>query len=259
MPSNKKIRMMKHYVDEAEKWGASSASTMEDEITRQRETDMILEFMRRDSGRKVLDLGCGNGYTLVVLSQMLPNKQYVGIDTSKELIDIAKKRKIDCHFMVGDACELKDIADKYFDLVYTQRCLINILSWEDKLKALNEIHRVLKPNGFYLMIECFTDGLENQNKARVECGLPELKPAYHNEYFDKRELFNSVEKKFYILEPWWSCSNFLSSHYFVTRVLHPLVTKGEQIKNTEFVKFFSYLPPMGNYSQIQAYVFRREC
>lgn len=254
----------KHYKEEAEKWCDSSYSTMDDEIIRSKETELILEFLDVFKGQrlKVGDIGCGNGHSISLIARQFPCSSYWGIDNSAELIAIAKNRKLaNCEFVEGNACCL-NFDNEFFDAIYTQRCLINILDWEEQKNALVEIHRTLKPEGHYLMIECFTDGLMNNNKARSECGLTELKEAYHNKYFDKELLAEAVRGKFSIMEPSQldgrlSPYNFLSSHYFIARVLHALVTKGEQIKNTEFVKFFSFLPPVGNYSPIQAYVLRK--
>lgn len=254
----------KHYKEEAEKWGDSSYSTMDDEIIRNKETELILNFFDVFKGQslKVADIGCGNGYTIDLLSKESSHHKYWGIDNSAELLAIAKKRKLaNCEFIEGNICCL-DFDDEFFDIIYTQRCLINVLDWEEQKKALAEIHRTLKPEGHYLMIECFTDGQMNNNKARKECGLVELKEAYHNKYFDKELFVEANRGRFTIMEPSQldsrlPPSNFLSSHYFIARVLHALVTKGEQIKNTEFVKFFSFLPPIGNYSPIQAYVLRK--
>lgn len=264
--------MQEHYKEEALKWGSSSSSTMEDEITRNKEVELICNFIGLFSSElsklsnkkpiKVADIGCGNGYTLSILSNKYANNVYYGIDTSNELLDIAIRRELDnCKFMNNDICSLA-FNDNQLDIIYTERCLINLDNWGVQQEALNEIHRVLKPNEYYLMVEAFTDGLANCNKARVECGLPELKEAPFNIYLDKTLLFPYITNKFTIWSPYQfsnslPTSNFLSSHYFISRVLHALITKGEQIKNTEFVKFFSYLPPIGNYSQIQAFVLRK--
>jgi len=255
----------KHYKEEAEKWGDSSYSTMDDEIIRSRETELILKFLGIFKGQslKIADIGCGNGYTLGFLATQFPSNNYWGIDNSAELLAIAEDRKLaNCEFVEGNACRL-NFNNEFFDVTYTQRCLINILDWEEQETALAEIHRILKPKGYYLMIECFTDGLMNNNKARSECGLTELREAYHNKYFDKQLFNEAVGRRFTIIEPNQLDGslppyNFLSSHYFIGRVLHALVTKGGQMKNTEFVRFFSFLPPIGNYSPIQAYVLRKQ-
>ena len=62
------------------------------------------------------------------------------------------------------------------------------------------IARVLKSGGDYLMIECFTDGLANNNKARADCGLPPIPEAHHNKYFDKDSLFNAIRNIFHVVD-----------------------------------------------------------
>ena len=155
--------------------------------------------------------------------------------------------------------------DESFDLVYTERCLINILNWEGQKVAIQEIWRLLRPMGYCLLIECFTDGMACLNQARKECGLPVLSEAHHNRYLDKEAFFEFVGRMFTVLRPGEGTidarciprPNFLSSHYFVSRVLHPLITKGRQVRNTAFVKFFSWMPPHGEFAPLQAYLLRK--
>jgi len=217
---------------------------------------------RRSAGPlRVLELGCGNGYAL---SRMLPlshaDDRFWGLDFSPELLEIARGRKLErCTLSQGDARALS-YESGFFDFVYTERCLINILDWPGQRQALREIARVLKPGGTYLMIECFTDGLDNNNKARADCGLPAIQEAHHNKYFEKQAFQEAVAAEFELLDPateFTMPANFLSSHYFVSRVLYPSLTRGEVVRNSEVAKFFSFLPPMGNYSPIQAQLLRR--
>jgi len=51
--------------------------------------------------------------------------------------------------------------------------------------------------------------------------------------------------------------NALSTHYFISRVLYPAVTQAEIRYNTEFVRFFDFLPPRGAYSPIEVHFLRR--
>lgn len=246
---------------------------MEDDIVRERELEFIVQFLAatarafRKKSRRVLDLGCGNGHTLEVARRAHPANRYCGLDFSRELLAVARARKLPgCELRLGDARALP-YKDGCFDLVYSERCLINILDWEGQQKALGEIHRVLRPGGYYLMIECFTDGLENNNRARREVGLPDIPEAYHNRYIEKGPCLSAVKSTFALVEPesldryargYRFRSNFLSSHYFVSRVLYPAVLKGELVRNSEFIKFFSFLPPVGEYSAIQAYVLKKK-
>lgn len=269
MPGPSEESIKQYYREEATKHGASRLSTMEDEVVREKELELLRGFLtvlgKDGTGLRVLDLGCGNGYALEVLSGT-HSHSYWGLDICRELLTIAQARNLpNCVFSEGSALAMPFGPD-FFDLVYTERCLINILDWEEQQSALGEIARVLRPGGYYLMIECFTDGLANNNQARQECGLEELKEAPHNKYFQKELFFQAARGLFSIIEParldpdgggLLFSPNFLSSHYFIARVLHPLVTKGAWVRNTEFVKFFTFLPPVGNYSPLQAFILQK--
>ena len=268
--SNDEI-IQSHYKIQAEKHRDSPTSTMEDLIIRKKEMESIFSFFYlRDVSKirnKVLEIGCGNGYMLEQLAGNFSGTEFHGLDFSHELLEIATKRKLkNGSFSQGDVRKLS-FENESFDIVYTERCLINLLSWEDQQKALKQIYRVLKKGGFYFMIESFTDGYDNLNKARQELGLGIIPVAHHNLYFDKKEFQKFIEPSFLITDPAAMgdgdhsklVSNFLSSHYFTARVLHPLLTKGNaDLKNTEFVKFFSFLPPSGEYAAIQAFILQKK-
>lgn len=261
-----------HYQQQAEKDGASALSTIGENVVREKEVELIKNFLgmvRRKTAittLRILDVGCGNGYTLEVLRKFDPSFRLYGLEFTEELLAIARSRNLKGVVLEPGDIRSTHYNDAYFDVIYTERCLINILNMEEQKKAIREIARILKPCGYYLMIEGFTDGLENNNKARREMGLEDINPAYHNLYFDKEKIFSEIRDLFQVIDPkeidadleaYLVQSNFLSSHYFVARILQPLMTKGEWIRNTEFVKFFSFLPPVGNYAPIQAYILKK--
>ena len=88
-----------HYRKVAESEGLSANSTMADNITRTTETNAIKRFVeaclkrRREKGlstpAKIMDVGCGNGYTLETLSQSFPENQFIGIEKTDELRALA--------------------------------------------------------------------------------------------------------------------------------------------------------------------------
>lgn len=260
------------YREDARKHGLSPFTAVHDDVLREKETVLIGRFFeilaaaRGDGGFRALDLGCGNGHMLSLLADSHPDFAFWGADLSQEMIALARSRRLEnCVLEVAD-CGLLPYDDGFFDAVYTERCLINILDRDEKQRALAEIHRVLAPGGHYLMIEGFSDGLENNNRARRECGLSNLSAPRHNAYFDKDEFRQWAVGHFDVVAPETFDEvgggaglevNFLSSHYFMSRVFHALVTKGEQVKNTEFVKFFSFLPPIGDYAPIQAFILKK--
>jgi ubiquinone/menaquinone biosynthesis C-methylase UbiE len=262
--------ILEHYKVQAAKHKDSALSTMEDPITRQKEVDLICNFFRlpgiKKQTRDVLEIGCGNGYTLGLVQPQFRENKFTGLDFSEDLLAIARERELKgVQFIQGDARKLQ-FGDESFDVIFTERCIINLLTWEEQMLALDEMHRLLRKGGHLLFIESFSEGYNNLNKARNELGLESIPMPHHNNYFGKNEFEPFIRSKFEIItaaELGGTESdvprNFLSSHYFVARVIHPLLTKGDPtMKNTELVKFFSFLPPSGCYSPIEAYILRKK-
>lgn len=101
------------------------------------------------SGKYVLDLGCGTGVCTFDIAKK--SKKIVGIDISLRAIQKAKKnpmtKKLGVRFIVGDAEDIH-FNDNTFDIVVNTA----LLQYFDKpQKVIEEIHRVLKPDGIALI------------------------------------------------------------------------------------------------------------
>lgn len=99
-------------------------------------------------GERVLDLGCGNGRLLEIFKDK--NIDYIGIDSSEKLIEIAKKKYPKAKFQKADALNLPFPAN-YFDKVYSIAVLHHIPSVKFRLRFLKEAKRVLKPEGLLIL------------------------------------------------------------------------------------------------------------
>jgi hypothetical protein len=134
--------------------------------------------------------------------------------------------------------------------------------------GLSELARVTKLGGYLLTIEAFEEPLARLNEARQEFDLPLLEPAYHNLYISKD--FFAAEASLTpatgpMIEPGlpqdFLPNNFLSSHYFVSRVLHPLALGPNRpfIRNSHFVRFMTAAldRPAGDYAPIKAHAFKK--
>lgn len=258
-------KILDHYRKEAASKGLSKESTMHDEYIREHESRFILKEIDRhhaenDRPLKILEIGCGNGYLLSLLVQRYPGCRFWGLEFTRELCELAMSRGLkDATIIEGD-CRVKHFDEQSFDLIISERVLINLLDNNDKIAALKQICNALKVKGKYIMVESFNEPLSNLNKARKELAMEEIKPAYHNEYLDEGMIALLKKSGFKELEPALP-SNFLSTHYFLTRILHESVRPRDgHIKNTEFVKFFdeALMPAIGNYSPVLFRVFEKE-
>lgn len=255
-----------HYRKIAEAAGDSASSTMLDEVIRARETDAIHRFVAWAADRlgreiELADVGCGNGYTLDTLSVGFPLHTYAGYELTDELRAIAEQRFRDRDVTIapGDIREANFSAGRRFDVLVSQRVLINLLDADDQKRALDHLIETVHVDGFLLFIEAFGTPLARLNVARDEVGLDAISPAHHNLYLE--DGFFDVER----LEPiegdvWGVPTNDLSTHYFVSRVLAPYMFRERGFKrNSEIAAFFSAaLPPaIGDYSPLHVRAFRR--
>jgi len=263
-----KKTILEHYRSQAVNYAMEPRSTMLDLTTREIEVSTILsciEHIRNTLKRdlNLLEIGCGNGYLLEKIRETFLETNLTGVDYSFEMLTLATQRRLKkCGLGRADAMALP-FASSTFDVVVSERCLINLLNSSDQDQAFKDIHRVLIPEGHLILIEAFTDGLDNLNRARMELGLAENRIPPHNLWFSKELFLKFICNIFHIVTPAkleQQClprSNFLSSHYFISRVVYPCLTKREVLYNTEFVKFFRFLPPQGNYSPIQFFLLQK--
>lgn len=105
--------------------------------------------------KDVLEVGSGRGGGASYIARYLHPKSYTGLDICKPAIRFCQTRYADHHnleFRVGDALSLP-FADESFDAV------VNVESaqhYGDMGRFLQEVHRVLRPGGAFLMA-CFED------------------------------------------------------------------------------------------------------
>lgn len=106
--------------------------------------DFALSYIKN---KKVLDIGCWTGQFEKLA--VIHSKEIWGIDPSIEAIKIAKKLVPKAKFKVGNALNLR-FENNYFDAVTLLDVIEHIPKGTER-KCLDEIKRVLKPNGFLVI------------------------------------------------------------------------------------------------------------
>jgi ubiquinone/menaquinone biosynthesis C-methylase UbiE len=107
-----------------------------------------IQKIQIEPGSNLLDLGCGNGRVIDILKSI--KIEYTGLDISEELIKLAQKKYPRRKFVVGDLLDTP-FGDNEFDYALSLATLHHIPSEELRLRALEEIRRILKPNGTALI------------------------------------------------------------------------------------------------------------
>lgn len=119
----------------------------------------MAEYYNLKPGQRVLDVGCGKGFLLYELTQVVPGLDVVGIDISQYAIENAKEEiKPFLHQGLAEDLPYKD---KSFDLVYSITTLHNLCVFNLK-KAVQHIERVSKGNS-YIMVESYRNEREKAN------------------------------------------------------------------------------------------------
>lgn len=105
--------------------------------------------------KSILDVATGTGDFAILSAQKLHPQHVVGIDISEKMLEVGieKIKKLDLQnvvtLQVGDS-EAIDFADNSFDAITVG---FGVRNFEDLSKGLQEIHRVMKPDGITAILE----------------------------------------------------------------------------------------------------------
>lgn len=135
--------------------------------------------------KKILDLGCGMGHYSIYIKNK--NFEVVGVDFSKEMLNIAKENEPNIKFIESDICNLPENLDKDFDGVLITY-VIQHLSKEETMECFLNLKKYLKDNAKILIL--FREGNKVLNEK--EPFNPEL--SYAIKEYEKEEITNLLNE-----------------------------------------------------------------
>ncbi|MBR1454099.1 MAG: class I SAM-dependent methyltransferase [Lachnospiraceae bacterium] len=116
----------------------------------------IEEYLKNKTFNSLLDVGCGTGFLIDLLSNEHKNAEFYGLDLSDKMIEVANSKRIkNSTFMVGKSNELP-YDDEYFDIVV---CSQSFHHYPYQDEAVKEAYRVLKKDGIYILSDSGVGGL----------------------------------------------------------------------------------------------------
>ncbi|MBP0725685.1 class I SAM-dependent methyltransferase [Bacillus sp. RG28] len=131
-------------------------------ISKLKQRKIVVSLGQLNGDEQILDIGCGRGLILIEAAKQLTSGKAIGLDIweSEDLTgntkDAAEENaKIEnvfnkVEFVEGDARQLPFLATS-FDVVFSSMALHNIPTERERIKAIREIVRVLKPNGRFVI------------------------------------------------------------------------------------------------------------
>tara|TARA_A100001011_G_scaffold400437_1_gene514993 strand:- start:2779 stop:3615 length:837 start_codon:yes stop_codon:yes gene_type:complete len=232
---------LSHWNDWAEKYGSGlRATTKTNSIKRieifeiSKAISKILKISKKEEeGLSILEVGCGNGYNTIAIKEMFGKAEVHGIDFSPEMINNAKillsqttiKNSNSIGFFIGDAKELNNqelLLDKY-DIIFTDRCLINLLGDGDLKKALKSIFSKLKKGGACIFIENFVNSRNKQDALRKIVGLESREIPKFNKFLYEESFLDLIKNYADVIE--FKCISSL--HDLVLYLLTPALNNGK--------------------------------
>lgn len=114
-----------------------------------------LGMLKKNTNNLILDIATGTGDLAIEASRILKPEKIIGVDISKGMLDegIKKIQKLGLQdkieFQLGDSEKLL-FADNTFDTVIVS---FGVRNFENLLKGLSDMNRVLKPGGTCMVIE----------------------------------------------------------------------------------------------------------
>ena len=190
------------------------------------------------NNREILDYGCGVGPVIKKVINFSP-KKITGIDISDISIlkakETFKNQKVEVSLQV-DNCEKMKFDNSKFDIVYG----LGILHHLQLKESINEIVRVLKPNGTFLFIEPLgTNPIINlYRKLTPASRSADEHPLVENDFELMRKKFKYVKLKYYgfltlVFFPFYRPSN----ESFVYKIL---INLDQYLFKIKFLRLFAW-------------------
>lgn len=111
----------------------------------------LIDLLPNLSNPTCIDLACGTGDLTFRLAERYPKGRIIGLDITKAMLDIAKKRNVNSSisFVQADMCPLQ-FSDGFADIITGSYALRNA---PDLRMLVNELRRVLKPGAVAAFLE----------------------------------------------------------------------------------------------------------
>ncbi len=115
------------------------------------EKPAFTKYLKSDlnSNKKVLDLGCGEGRTILLLKELgFRDKNIIGVDVSEEMLESAKRKLHGVNFVESDIVKV-EFLESSFDVVISNM-VFHYLKITELEQVFKKTYSWLKPGGLFI-------------------------------------------------------------------------------------------------------------
>jgi len=144
---------------------------------RKKGCDKAFEILDKKELTQVTDVATGTGDLLIYWKEQAKKngvkiEKYVGVDPSVGMLDVARGKVDFAEFIEGKAQKLP-IADESTDVISISYGIRNVV---DRVEALQEFNRALKPNGIVVILEFTKQDRSGVVDKIVDFGMKSVLP-----------------------------------------------------------------------------------
>lgn len=192
----------------------------------------VIERASADRKRtlRVLEVGCGNGFNCSWIAGNYADTVVSGVDYIPDMIDAARQRQADdgidparLSYGVDDALTLATVADD-FDVVFTNRCIINLNTPELQRQAINRLCDRVAPGGYVMLIENSYEARMRQDLLRQAVDLPTRPIDVFNTFIHDGDIERILTGRGFEVV---SSQTISSLHDVVLYILLPMINGGK--------------------------------
>lgn len=211
-------------------------------------------------GSKILDAGCGEGEGAKEYSFVKGVTVHAVDFSDTRLKKAAKRLKGRRNVTLKNVDFLgKYILDNDYDVIISQRFLINLPGWRAQMKVLKNLIKLLKSGGKLLILEGIMDGVNDLNKFRACYGLKPIPVKWHNYFFKDKLLVDFMSKNGCRLVK----EDGFGAYFLLTRGIRPIFDKKLNwdcdFNSISSGKKISKLFGLGaKYSRLKLWVFQKQ-
>lgn len=148
-----------------------------DKQWRRKGCDKAYEILATKEIAQITDVACGTGDLLLFWKEYAQKhnievKKYVGVDPSVGMLEVARKKIDFAEFLEGKAQELP-VADSTTEIISISYGIRNVV---DRVEALQEFYRALKPNGIVVILEFTKQERRGLVDKIVDFGMKNILP-----------------------------------------------------------------------------------